>query len=200
MHKKKLFAVTGKPVFHSRSPRFFNSVFRKEKIDAVYSRLTAETAEQAIQAARAIGLSGFNVTAPFKEDVMRYLDRIDPHASVIRAVNCVVFQEGGYAGYNTDFLGVLHALEKNGIHPGKMKAAVLGAGGAARAVLVSLAGRGASEILVANRYADEAVGLVSFVARQYTGVRFRVLPLEEREIEQAVRETVLCVQATSAWQ
>ena len=156
MSETKLFAVTGKPVFHSRSPQLFNSLFRAIEIDAVYTRLAAASAEEALTTAKAIKLSGLNVTSPFKEEVIRFLDSIDKHASEIKAVNCVVNRGNKYSGYNTDFIGAVRALEKNGIDPENKEVVILGAGGAARAAAYGLVKSNAKNVTIMNRTCGRA--------------------------------------------
>ncbi len=85
----ELYAVTGKPVAHSLSPEIFKRLFRSMGRDAVYMRLAADSAAEALETAREIGMSGLNVTSPFKETFLTCLDGMDHHASKIGAVNCI---------------------------------------------------------------------------------------------------------------
>ena len=151
MSKLKIYAVAGRPVLHSLSPRIFNSWFRALKMNAVYTRLAAEDAEDAVRTARAMKLAGINVTSPFKEEILRYLDGADTHAAKIGAVNCVVRQGTQMGGHNTDFLGAVGALIQSGHDPRGKKIAILGAGGAARAAAYGLLRRRAARVTFLNR-------------------------------------------------
>jgi len=156
MSETKIMAVTGKPIFHSRSPEIFNHLFHELGIAAVYTRLSAENGEEAIWTAGAMKLSGFNVTSPFKEEIIRFLDGLDEHASAIGAVNCVVRRENKYYGYNTDYIGAVDALERNGINPRNQRVVVLGAGGAACAAAYGLIQKKAKKIILMNRTPERA--------------------------------------------
>jgi len=156
MSETKLFAVTGKPVFHSRSPQLFNNLFLAIGIDAVYIRLAAASAEEAISTAKVIKLSGLNVTSPFKEEVIHFLDSVDKHALEINAVNCVINQKNKYTGYNTDFVGAVRALEKNGVELKNKKIVILGAGGAARAAAYGLIKSDTKNVTIMNRTSERA--------------------------------------------
>lgn len=156
MSETKIFAVTGKPVFFSRSPDLFNPLFHEFGINAIYTRMAAESAEEAIYMAKAIKLSGLNVTSPFKEDMVPYLDGMDEHAQKIKAVNCVLSREDRYTGYNTDFKGAVRALEKNGVNPKNKKVVILGSGGAAKAAAYGLLKSGAENVTIMNRTPERA--------------------------------------------
>jgi 3-phosphoshikimate 1-carboxyvinyltransferase len=94
MSETQLFAVAGRPIFHSRSPLIFNTLFHSQKIDAVYFRLAASSCEEIIQTAKDMGLSGFNITAPFKLGITDFLDEVSEEVESIGAVNTVVSKNG----------------------------------------------------------------------------------------------------------
>lgn len=154
----KLYAVAGRPVAHSRSPQMHNAAFGALGMDAAYVRLAAADAAGALGTAAGMGLSGMNVTAPFKEDMAGLVDRMDEEAESIGAVNTVIFSDGRAKGRNTDIYGVRTALEENGVLLRGAGAVVLGAGGAAKAAARALLSAGA-EVTIANRTADKARGL-----------------------------------------
>jgi len=151
----RLFAVAGSPVFHSKSPLIFNTAFRDVAIDAAYLRLAASGAEEVVSMARHIGMDGLNITSPFKSDILRCLDEVDPDARIIGAVNTVVRRGSRLKGYNTDMAGVLAAIRGSGIDPAGVKAVVLGAGGAGRAACLALVSAGARVVLI-NRTFEKA--------------------------------------------
>ena len=151
----RLFAVAGSPVFHSKSPLIFNTAFRELAIDAAYLRLAASGAEEIVSVAREVGMDGLNITSPFKADILRYLDEVDPDALRVGAVNTVVRRGGRLKGYNTDVAGVLEAIRGSGLDPAGQKAVVLGAGGAGRAACLALVSAGARVTLI-NRTLEKA--------------------------------------------
>lgn len=154
--KTAIFAVTGNPVLHSKSPAFFNAAFQELSIDAVYTRLAAWSARDIVEGIRAIGLAGVNITSPFKEEIIPFLDETDGDAQHIGAVNTVVAKDGKLTGCNTDHLGVCHAFLRNGISLFGKKAVVLGAGGAAKAAVFGLTQEGA-RVVICNRTLNKAL-------------------------------------------
>lgn len=148
--------VAGWPVAHSRSPRIHNHWLRQYGIDGVYIpfAIPPERLEEALRALPALGISGTNVTLPHKEAAFRAVDTTDRWAERLKAVNTVTVQEDGTLhGENTDAFGFLESLMETvpewSADAGP--AAVLGAGGAARAVIAGLQDAGVPEIRVANR-------------------------------------------------
>ena len=131
----------GYPLKASRSPAMHNAGYKKLGIDNEFVYLTTEVKpenlERAIEGLRALEVRGISITMPFKQTVMKYLDSIDKEAEKIGAVNTIVNNSGKLIGYNKDWIGALTALEKKINLPGK-KVAVIGAGGAARAIIYGL--------------------------------------------------------------
>ena len=127
---RALYLLLGDPVAHSRSPAIHARAFQALGIDAVYAPCRVTEVPVAVRALRALGVAGANVTIPHKQAVIPSLDRLDPAAERIGAVNCIANRDGVLHGYNTDREGVLRALG-----PFSGRAVVLGAGGSARAVV-----------------------------------------------------------------
>lgn len=152
MSGPELYAVTGRPVGHSLSPALFELFFRAFERKAIYTRLAADSAREALETARAIGLRGLNVTSPFKEEVISLLDDINEEAVKIGAVNCLKLDGPVWAsGYNTDFIGLIGTLRNSGLSPEGRRALVLGTGGAARAAAFGLLRAGAEKVILAGR-------------------------------------------------
>ncbi|QYE35724.1 shikimate dehydrogenase [Polymorphobacter sp. PAMC 29334] len=143
--------VIGWPVAHSKSPLIHRFWLAKLGIDGDYGRfpVAPEHLGTAIDALPALGLSGVNVTAPHKVEVMRFLDRVDPRAARVGAVNTVVVEGDTRSGYNSDIDGVTEALR--GIDLSGSVIVVIGTGGAARAAFAALSGTRHREILVVSR-------------------------------------------------
>ncbi len=151
--RTRVYAVIGDPIGHSLSPQLQNAGFRARGMDAVYVPVLVRDLRDFLAAIGPLGIAGFSVTLPHKEAILRYLDDCDPLAAEIEAVNTVVVRGGGKLyGYNTDYVGVLRALERRLPLAGS-SVLVLGAGGSARAVVVALARAGANVRVCARRNA-----------------------------------------------
>lgn len=155
----RLAAVIGSPIRHSLSPAIFNAAFAEARLDWVYVafEVASGDAARALDGVRALGLGGLSVTMPHKDAVARLVDQCTPEAAALRAVNCVVPTADGLVGDNTDGPGFLDALHAEvGFDVNGRRAVVVGAGGAARAIVLALARAGAAEVVVVNRTADKA--------------------------------------------
>lgn len=155
--------VIGHPIGHSRSPLIHGTWIKIYRIDASYEAIDVEAPAlpALFERLRAGEFVGGNVTIPLKEEVLGLCDEVDPLARTIGAVNTLVVEDGRVRGCNTDFMGFLGNLDQHarGWSEGLQEAIVLGAGGAARAVLVALKHRGVGTIHILNRTADKASGL-----------------------------------------
>ena len=149
-------AVIGSPVRHSLSPAIHNAAFAALGLDWVFLafEVDGDAVPAALAGAAVLGLRGLSVTMPLKERVALAVDRLTPGAAELGAVNTVVFGPDGTTGANTDGEGFLDALEPWA--PAGRRCAVIGAGGAARAVTRALAGAGAADVAVVNRSPDRA--------------------------------------------
>jgi shikimate dehydrogenase len=153
-------AVIGSPVRHSLSPAMHNAGFAAAGVDWVYTafEVAAGGAAEALDAMRILGLGGLSVTMPHKEAIAALVDELDPAAAALRSVNTVVpIGDGRLRGYSTDGAGLVASLAARGVELGGMRVCVLGAGGAARAIIDAVAGSGAASIVVVNR-SDERAG------------------------------------------
>jgi shikimate dehydrogenase len=166
--------VIGSPIRHSLSPAVFNAAFGAAGLDWAY--LAFEVPEGAAGLAlggmRALGLDGLSVTMPHKAAVLEGLDELSDDANALGAVNCISRRGGLLRGDNTDGPGLVDSLRlDDGIDVDGLRCAVVGAGGAGRAVTRALAAAGASTVLVVNRSpepAARAVALAGPVARVAT--------------------------------
>ncbi|MBM9616122.1 shikimate dehydrogenase [Desulfobulbus rhabdoformis] len=171
----KLFGIIGKPVTHSMSPAMHNGAFAHLGINGVYVPMEPGNLEQGFYGLQALGFIGVSVTVPFKVEIMAYLDRIDPVAQKIGAVNTLHFDRSHpekviCTGYNTDWMGSNQALADEMTLQGS-RVLVLGAGGAARAVGFGLIEAGA-EVIITNRTVSKGEDLANQL-----GCAF--LPVEE---------------------
>jgi len=145
-------------------------------------------------------ISGVNITIPHKESIIFFLDEISPEASLTGAVNTVKNVDGKLIGYNTDVSGFLRAIKEDlGFHPKGLSAALIGAGGAARAVLTSLCMNEAYQVYVINRTLDKAKRLASEFKKGFKDTFIQAVSLDDKdEIKNILGKTNLLVNATSA--
>ncbi len=198
----KVYGIFGHPVNHSLSPEMHNAAFQALRLDCVYLAfdIHPKDIESAARAIRSMGISGINVTIPHKESITFFLDEISPEASLTGAVNTVKNLDGKLTGYNTDVCGFLRAIKEDlGFHPKGLSAAVVGAGGAARAVLSSLCMNEAHQIYVINRTLDKAKRLASEFKKGFKDTMVQAVSLDDKdEIKGILSRSSLLVNATSA--
>ncbi len=190
--------LLGWPVAHSRSPAMHNAAFEALGLNWRYLLLPVapEDVGDAVRGLRALRFAGANVTVPHKQAVMSFLDEVTLEAQAIGAVNTIVNRKGRLVGYNTDALGFLRALREAGFEPRGCRAVVLGAGGAARAIVYALLGARAT-VTVANRTVEKAHRLADELGRLF-GARVSVMSLHaSRALARALAEADLLVNATS---
>ena len=164
----RLAGVIGWPVAHSRSPRLHGFWLERHGIDGAYLPLAVRPEDfvTAVRGFRAAGFRGCNVTVPHKIAAFEICDTVEDSARRAGAVNTLVFGDGGITGSNTDGVGFIANLRAHGVDPGAGPALVLGAGGAARAIIAALQDLDVA-VSVSNRTAEKAEGL----ARELPGLR-----------------------------
>ncbi len=166
-----LLGVVGKPVLHSRSPLMFREIFRNRGLNGAYVRCAVKTAADAVRLINELGFNGVNITAPFKESVIPFLNKVSGDANSIGAVNTIINSKGSLTGYNTDHFGVTEPLEMRAGNLSASKCLVLGAGGAGIAAAFGLRQKGA-EVIILNKFEDQGKA-----AALKTGADFKNLEL-----------------------
>ena len=144
-----IYGILGRPVAQSMSPVMHNAAFRQVGIDAVYLPFEVDDLKAAVAGMKALGMKGASVTHPFKTEILQLIDGIDETALKIGAVNTLVFTVEGIRGTNTDWVGAVKCLETLLPIEGN-RFVVIGAGGAARAVVFGVMSKG-GEVTVVNR-------------------------------------------------
>ena len=187
--------VMGWPVAHSRSPVIHNHWIRQYGLQGAYGLFPVrpDKLEDAIRGLPALGLAGCNVTIPHKVEAMKLMDVVDPLARRMGAINTIVVTpEGALHGFNNDGFGYIQSLRdaKPDWQAQAGPATVLGAGGAARAVVLSLLDQGASEIRLVNRTRSKAQAL----AEEF-GASVQVFGWSERN--EALSDIALLVNTTN---
>ncbi len=193
--KARLAGVLGWPVEHSRSPRLHGYWLDHYRIDGAYLPLAVRPSDlqMALRALPALGFAGANLTIPHKEAALNLVDDVDSVATRIGAINTVtVIRDGRLHGSNTDGFGFMENLRTvaPGWNAAAGPAAVLGAGGAARAVVVALLDAGVRDLRLVNRTRARAEALA-----EVGGARINVF--DWQDIEQALDGAILLVNTTS---
>ena len=147
-----LYCLIGSPVGHSGSPAMYNYSFQKLGIDSAYVAfdISEEKVPDAIAAFKTLNIRGANVTMPCKSAVVKYMDELSPAARIIGAVNTIINDGGRLTGHITDGVGFVRNLKEHGVDVKGKKITVLGAGGAATAIVVQCALDEAKEINIFN--------------------------------------------------
>jgi len=180
----KVYGVVGNPVRHSLSPLIHNTAFRRETVNAVFLALQTTKITDLLTLVRDVPIHGLAVTMPFKEEILKHLEKTDPISEKIGACNTVVrAQDGKLYGFNTDVAAVVRPLERRLPLKGA-KVLVLGAGGAARAAVFGLKDKGA-EVFILNRSVDEAQKL----ARQAKAKTFKREQLAKAQFDVILNAT-----------
>ena len=174
--KTKNLGVMGYPIKHSLSPVIQNAAIEAAGIDYAYIALPVapDALADAVKGLQALNFTGFNITIPHKVKIMQYLDAIDEAAKIIGAVNTVHIKDGKLYGHNTDAIGFITPLLKEGIAVQGKTAVILGAGGACRAVICGLAQHGIKNIILGVRnpakgqaMADSFAGKIKTALKAY---------------------------------
>ena len=150
-----IYGIVGNPVMHSLSPQIHNPGFHKIHYNAVYVPFLSESIRSFLTLAEMLRMRGFSVTVPFKVDVVKYLGNITREVKQIGSCNTVVRVPNMWKGTNTDYYGFIHPIEKE-IDDGRIKSAlVIGAGGAAKAIVWALKMRNV-KVMIVNRTKSKA--------------------------------------------
>ncbi|MBO8172930.1 MAG: shikimate dehydrogenase [Bacillaceae bacterium] len=189
--------LLGYPVEHSMSPVMQNAAFKQLGIPYYYAAFAVhpDRLGQAVEGIRALGFRGVNVTIPHKVNVIDFLDDLHEEARLIGAVNTIVHENGKLIGYNTDGRGYVRSLlRETKISLSEQNVLILGAGGAARAIAVSLARSGVAGMVITNRTPEKAAELAESIQR-HTDTRVRALSLSD--LPDVVPDSTLLINTTS---
>tara|TARA_B100000900_G_scaffold299970_1_gene258533 strand:+ start:1424 stop:2221 length:798 start_codon:yes stop_codon:yes gene_type:complete len=154
----KKYLVIGNPIDHSLSPELHNYWFKNNKIDAVYEKkeINKNEIEELITKIRKKEINGINVTVPFKNLVVPFLDRLTPEADITKSVNTISLENDGVVGYNTDIAGFELAIRYKKYDVNNKKILIIGAGGVVPSIIYSLKKMSPNKIFLMNRTKDKA--------------------------------------------
>ncbi len=195
----KIVGIIGDPIKHSRSPQIHNAAIAALGLDYVYVpfHVPSDNLGAAIEGFKAIDVVGINVTIPHKQSVIPYLDEISREATLIGAVNTLIFREGAIIGENTDAPGFLQAMAEDDLDvPQGGSAVVIGAGGSARAIVVALALAGVRTICITNRTVSKAVALAADLSDK-TDASIYGIGLDDSKLPNAIGTSQLIVNTAS---
>jgi len=198
--KTKIIGIIGKNIENSLSPLIHNQIILKYSLDFCYLPFpVAETdLGKAIQGIKALNIRGVNITFPYKEKVIKFLDKVEESAHRIGAVNTIVNNKGALTGYNTDVIGFKKSLQEYDKFVIKEKnAVILGAGGAARGVIYALLEEEIEEICIFNRTLGKAKKIKQDLSSFFPKSRIKVFPLEKEDLKNKIEKTHLLVNTTS---
>ncbi len=196
--KTKIVGILGYPVEHSLSPAIFNYVFEKLNLNWCYLPFPFPSTHKIsyfLECFKELNFVGLNVTMPYKEVVVPFLDEVSAFARIAEAVNVIHLQDGALIGYNTDGRGFIDSLKEVGVRAEGKTVMVLGAGGAARAVVLSLAMEGAKRIVLANRTRERGEKLAAVLRSRFPKVEALVVDLSA-EAKPYLAEADILVNAT----
>lgn len=189
--KSHLFGLIGNPVAHSLSPFIMNRAFDEMGLDAIYVAfgIQPERLGPSLSGLTAMGVSGFNVTYPYKEEILYHVDAVSAEVEVINAVNTVAFFDDEIQGYNTDAAGTAIALENfTDLALEGSRAFIYGIGASARAAAYGLLERGAARVVFATRSPEKGPMVVEKFQFAFPEQPVTVLALADASSEHARRE------------
>ncbi len=195
----KIVGIIGAPIEHSRSPQIHNAAIAALSLDYVYVpfHVQPDNLGAAIEGFKAANVVGINVTIPHKQNVIPYLDEISREATLIGAVNTLIFKDGAISGENTDAPGFLQAMQEEELDvPQGGSAVIIGAGGSSRAVVVALALAGVRTICITNRTVSRAVALATDLSEK-TDASIYGIGLDDPKLPNAVGTSQLIVNTAS---
>jgi len=195
----KIVRLIGYPVEHSKSPLMHNAAFQSLGLDFVYVLLSVKAPDlkEAVTDLRASNVAGANVTIPYKEEVIKYLDEITPEAMFIGAVNTIHNREGKLIGYNTDGQGFITSLLTDGkIKLEGQRVFLIGAGGAGKAVAVKLAERGVERLVITDKIGERTEALVGRLRENIPDCPVYAVAMASKEFAEAISESTLLINAT----
>lgn len=195
----KIVGIIGNPLEHSISPMLHNEISSMLGINMVYVPFCVkkENLEAAVAGLRAIDIVGFNVTAPYKKDIIRYIDDKTRRSLLMGAINTVKNIDGRLYGYNTDAEGFVRAFCTHTKEDfSKKNVTIFGAGGAARAIAVKIANLGASKINIVNRTIDNA-NIIRDTINDNIGPIVNTYECNARELKDTCHQSDILINATS---
>lgn len=193
-------AIIGEPIEHSLTPRIQNAAWRALGEDSAFVnvafRVCPSNLATAVFGARSLGLLGLMVTIPHKEAVLPLCDELHPSAQLLGAANLLEFRkDGAIVGHSSDGWAMLESLREENVEVAGQRVTIIGGGGAARSLALTLAGAGVGEITILNRTLERAQTIAAEVEKH--GVKVRAGSLEREQIAHSCEDSDLLINTTS---
>lgn len=194
----KIYGIFGFPLAHTISPAIQNAAIDFHGLKAFYFAFerSPERFRYLMRRLKTLLLDGFNVTVPYKEMVIPFLDRVHPTAKAIGAVNTVKKEGRKWVGYNTDYEGFLAGFRLARFAPRGKCTVLAGAGGAARAVCFALAKSKVKQISIFDKVPGKAKKLAAYYGKLFPSVQWRVPEFTNENLKTALQKADLLIQAT----
>ncbi|MBU3916850.1 shikimate dehydrogenase [bacterium] len=194
--KTSIYGIIGNPVSHSFSPDMQTHAFQSLGLNSVYLPFPTEedNLPLLLDAFRITGVRGFNVTVPFKEKIIPYLNVLSKDAEILGSVNTVIFGSNGWKGYTTDGSGFIRSLKESRIDISGKKVLLIGAGGSAKAVSLSLAQNKVSSIHINNRTVEKAERLSGILLKENPNLNVEVNPDSNEKYDILINSTSVGMQ------
>lgn len=201
--KTRLTGLIGSPVAHSISPQMHNEAFRQLGLDYVYLAfdLGDSDLKKAVEGLKEIGICGFNITMPYKIRMLEFMDELTPAARIAQACNTVIVRDGKMTGHTTDGIGFMQSVTDAGHDIIGKKMSILGAGGAATAIITQAALDGVSHIDIFRRNRPEAFAETLAFAKtvqENTDCHVNVYDIADiNQMKQSLDSSAILVNATN---
>jgi shikimate dehydrogenase len=194
----KLYGLLGKTLSHSISPSLHNNGFRDLDLNAIYLMLEVKDKDlgEYIQSLKNLNFAGWNVTIPYKEEIIPYLNGFSSLARDAEAVNTVLNRRGRLTGYNTDVIGFQRQIEEAGFIVKGKRAVIIGAGGAAKAAAAALIHLNLAQVTIINRTLENAAELAETFNEKTKKLEFDYLALKESEYKETIKNADLIINTT----
>lgn len=199
--RHKLYGIIGSSLQHSLSPLIHNYLFRKLKLDYYYTTFESEQSQlrNIVKSIRTLNIFGVNVTFPFKEKLIPFLDKLDITSQKTGAVNTIKNSRGRLIGYNTDIIGVRATIQNRlKINIKGKTVLLLGAGGAARACMVELIQQKPDKVIVANRDISKAKYMIRKIRKSGNDSDIKAINIKNLNSLSQLDQPTLLINSTSA--
>lgn len=197
--RKSVIGLLGKHIENSLSPFIHQHFIRYYSLNYCYHsfQINEDRLKKALLGAKALGIQGLNITIPFKEKAMEYMDLIDPSAKMIGAINTMARRDKKIYGYNTDWKGfIIPLVRERKIVLSQRKAVILGAGGAARAVIFALEKEGCTVISMINRNQQHALETKKNFEMHFSNCAIKIFSYNQKDIQRELNEADLLINTT----
>ena len=195
-----IYAVIGNPIKHSLSPKIHNAIFEKFHLNSRYCAFCIESSniKQFISSMKTLGIKGVNVTVPYKEVLVEYLDKCDKSVQRCGAVNTIVNHDGVTTGYNTDGIGFIYVLEHVlNINLNKKNIVILGAGGTAKSIGFSFIDTEIASLSLLNRSKDNLHSLYTRLKSEAKSLDINAVQLQDNTIYDYLHNADIVINTTS---